>query len=118
MWRRAAVPFTVRVSGLLFTVPTIASVVDRVPSACGVAVKMSVHRLPAAIVPPSVQLPPVREKSPGLPVVRVWCGVDRTSFAVPVLDTVTVIAELADILVGEVHGTRRKGDYRRAGGGS
>jgi hypothetical protein len=46
------------------------------------------------MVPALEQVPPVRAKSAALAPVRVKNGVDRVSVDVPVLETVTVSAEL------------------------
>ena len=55
---------------------------------------MDVHELPAAIVPPFVQVPPVFVKSEAFVPEIVKYGVERISGPVPVLLTVTVIGEL------------------------
>jgi hypothetical protein len=75
-------------------VPKIFSVAVRLPVAVGEKVRITVQEPETAIVPAFAQLPPVLAKSAAFAPVSVKNGVERTSLAVPMLDTVTVIGEL------------------------
>jgi hypothetical protein len=76
-----------------FTVPRMFRIPLRLPVAVGLKVSVTVQEPLAAIVPPLTQVPPVLAKSPAFVPVSVKNGVDRTSDALPILDTVTVIGE-------------------------
>lgn len=76
------------------TVPEIFKIPDRLPVPVGVNVKITVQEPLTATVPPFTQVPPDRAKSPEFVPVRVKNGVPRTSEAVPLFETVTVIGEL------------------------
>jgi hypothetical protein len=88
------VPVPVKASDPL-TVPEIFKIPDRLPVAVGVKVKITVHEPLTAIVPPLTHVPPLRAKSPEFVPVSVKNGVARTSDAVPLFETVTVIGALA-----------------------
>ena len=66
----------------------------RAPLADGVKVSRMVQEPDAATVPALAQVPPDRAKSAALVPVMVKNGVERTSDAVPVFDSVTVTGEL------------------------
>ena len=77
------------------TVPLMVRTADMAPVAGGVKVTLTVHDPLAAMLPPLTQVPPpVFEKAEGLAPVIVKYGVDKTSAAVPVFDTVMVVEAL------------------------
>jgi hypothetical protein len=76
-------------------VPWIFSVAAKAPVVEGVNVNRTVHEPLTAIVPPLTHVPvPELAKLDGLAPVIVKNGVAKTSAAVPVLETVSVVAPL------------------------